>query len=185
MSYMGKVSSPRRTEQRSQEDDDCEEEDEVTPTGRSGRPVLAATMEEADSDRSNSRNHTNTINSSTTSEQDQVSGGAEKGWDGWSSILDGGCSGEKQPSYFCTLVPVTRRQNCLELPVQPVEAGAQCQGEDSVAKAGQKQEKPRGGPIRPAGSRTAGSGTAEAAALFHRGNVFPHTPVWRFAFDAW
>uniref|UniRef100_A0A1S4G8D3 Nuclear pore complex protein Nup153 n=1 Tax=Anopheles gambiae TaxID=7165 RepID=A0A1S4G8D3_ANOGA len=71
MSYMGKVSSPRRTEQRSQEDDDCEEEDEVTPTGRSGRPVLAATMEEADSDRSNSRNHTNTINSSTTSEQDQ------------------------------------------------------------------------------------------------------------------
>uniref|UniRef100_A0A182U8E9 Nuclear pore complex protein Nup153 n=1 Tax=Anopheles melas TaxID=34690 RepID=A0A182U8E9_9DIPT len=71
MSYMGKVSSPRRTEQRSQEDDDCEEEDEVTPTGRSGRPVLAATMEEEDSDRSNSRNHTNTINSSTASEQDQ------------------------------------------------------------------------------------------------------------------
>uniref|UniRef100_A0A182HIU0 Nuclear pore complex protein Nup153 n=1 Tax=Anopheles arabiensis TaxID=7173 RepID=A0A182HIU0_ANOAR len=71
MSYMGKVSSPRRTEQRSQEDDDCEEEDEVTPTGRSDRPVLAATMEEEDSDRSNSRNHTNTINSSTASEQDQ------------------------------------------------------------------------------------------------------------------
>uniref|UniRef100_A0A182KF87 Nuclear pore complex protein Nup153 n=1 Tax=Anopheles christyi TaxID=43041 RepID=A0A182KF87_9DIPT len=70
MSYMGKVSSPRRTEQHSDVDEECEEEDELTLSIRSS-PTLDASIEEDDNDRSNSRNHTNTINSSSTSEPDQ------------------------------------------------------------------------------------------------------------------